>query len=87
MALITDWRQLMKYQDLIRFMPADVMELLDTMNELVPISTLASSEVGWGARLSIMTLWIRLCHYDLRIITGNEKRKIQHEMIHGCGGF
>lgn len=79
----TDWRNLMKYQDLIRYMPPALMELLDTMQSLVPIDIIGVSEMS---RTDAMLQWIRIC-YEHGIISGLEKREIQHEMIHGCGGF
>ena len=73
------WTDLVKYQNLIPNMPADVMDTLDTMNELIPI-------VQKRDRLGTFLQWRGACK-DAGIIDGTDIIKINHEFIHGCGGL
>jgi len=74
-----NWQDLIKYPNLLDNMNPDLIELMDTMQELVPIEEQRD-------RVGTMTSWLYACLVK-GIITPNEDMKIKHEMIHGCGGF
>ena len=73
------WKDLIKYKDLIPNMDPLVVELFDTMMELVPIEENRD-------RLGTFLKWKNNCK-DQGIITPNEESRITNEMIHGCGGL
>jgi len=77
--MILEWRQLIKYPDLIPAMSDEVKGLLDSMQELVPI-------FDKGNRLDSFLEWKRNC-IELEVITPRDESLIINEMIHGCGGM
>lgn len=79
MESIVAWRDLIKYPNLIDRMPIKTLELLDTLQELMPIF--------WDRdRLGTMLTWLRNSQ-EAGLIDYMDKDAIITEMIHGCGGM
>ena len=76
---VIEWRNLVKYQDLIPSMNRRTFDLLEAMNDLVPI-------IYERSRLDTFLTWVRNCQ-ELGLIDSVDKQGIQQEMIHGCGGM
>jgi len=76
---MASWRDLIKYPNLLGRADPRVVEILDTLEELIPI------EEGRD-RLMRMSEWLDKA-YNEELITPNEDVLIKHELIHGCGGF
>jgi ribosome maturation protein Sdo1 len=77
--LVPTWRLLMKYPDLIPHMKSEVMEILDTLQELFPIKF-------YRTKLDTFLMW-----YSKGRATGivnlQEDINVKQEMIHGSGGM
>jgi hypothetical protein len=77
--IVVSWQNLVKYPSLIPVMPGKIRDILDTMEELVPIT--------WDRdRLGTFLTWRRTA-LDLGLITRAEYQSLADEMIHGCGGM
>ena len=76
---IIKWQRLVKYQNLLINIPLETFDLLEVMQELVPIQ--------WRRdRLGTFLRWKRDCR-DLGLINIVDEHKIIHEMVYGCGGL
>jgi len=73
------WKSLMKYSELIPETNGKFEDMLDIMQELIPIK-------DRGDRTSTFIMWVAECR-DQGLINGFEKMDLQHYLIHGYGGF
>lgn len=77
------WRDLMKYPMLIgKESSRDVEEMLDTMDELIPIEEFKDEY----DRLGVILAWIR-AHREAGLIDRTDKGEITMYFIHGPGGL
>jgi hypothetical protein len=77
--VLKSWQQFVKYPNLIPYMNPKVREVLDTLQELLP--------VVWDYdRLGTFLRW-RSKAKDLGLINFQEYDAIGREMIDGCGGM
>jgi hypothetical protein len=76
-----DWRDLMKYPELIPQVNGEHEDMMDAMQELIPLH----QEAGDG-RIDTFILWVADCK-DQGVITLVEKMNLQHYLIHTYGGF
>ncbi len=77
--LVPTWRLLMKYPDLIPHMKMEVMEILDTLQELFPIKF-------YRTKLDTFLMWYSKGRAN-EIVTLQEDIDVKLEMIHGAGGM
>ena len=77
--LVPTWRMLMKYPDLIPHMKREVMEILDTLQELFPIRF-------YRTKLDTFLMWYSNGR-GAKLITLQEDIDVKLEMIHGAGGM
>lgn len=76
---IVVWRDLIKYSNLLYMADERAIELLDIMQELVPIK--------WDFdRVGTFLKWKRTCR-EMGLIDARDESIITNEMIHGCGGM
>ena len=78
-ALVPTWTLLMKYPDLIPHMNDEVRDILNTLQELIPIRF-------YRSRLDTFLMWYAKGR-DAGLVTFQEDMKVKHEMIHGSGGM
>jgi hypothetical protein len=77
--IVPTWRMLMKYPDLIPHMKTEVMEILDTLQELFPIKF-------YRTKLDTFLMWYNKGMAN-KLVTLQEDINVKHEMIHGSGGM
>ena len=77
------WRDYMKYPMLIPKHNTEVEDMLDIMEELIPITV---DDIIWDDRIGIILNWISKC-IKAGIIHEGEKQRIQFKLIHDYGGF
>lgn len=77
--IVPDWTFLIKYPNLLYRTPVQVINTLNTLQELIPI-TFNYDRVG------TFLSWINKGK-DLGLLTPLDMSKITNEMIHGCGGM
>lgn len=73
------WRGYMKYPNLIPFADPRVVEILDTLEDLLPITE-------GRDRVMTILLWLAAGR-DLGLILTKDEFLIKRELIDGCGGF
>jgi len=78
-SLVPTWTMLMKYPKLIPNMNGEIRDILNTLQELIPIKFRRS-------RLDTFLMWWS-CARALGLVTFQEDMKVKHEMIHGAGGM
>jgi len=88
--LVKDWRDLMKYKELIPAYSASnefkFEEMMDTMQELYPIDEFQGASNMPGDRIGILAGWISAC-VGKGLINEGEKIELQHYLINGYGGI
>ena len=77
--LVPTWTLLMKYPKLIPNMNSEVRDILNTLQELIPIKF-------YRSRLDTFLMWFS-CGRALGLVNLQEDMKVKHEMIHGSGGM
>ncbi len=78
-SLVPTWMVLMKYPRLIPAMDTEVRDILNTLQELIPIKF-------YRSRLDTFLMWFSAGR-ALGLVTMQEDMKVKHEMIHGSGGM
>ena len=73
------WIELIKYPKALPYADERAVELMDIMEELVPI-------VWYMDRLGTFLKWREACE-KAGLIDSNDKAILAREMIHGCGGL
>ncbi len=77
--LVPTWTLLMKYPKLIPNMNSEVRDILNTLQELIPIRF-------YRSRLDTFLMWFARGR-NLGLVTPQEDLRIKAEMIHGAGGM
>ncbi len=77
--LVPTWTLLMKYPKLIPNMNGDVRDILNTLQELIPIRF-------YRSRLDTFLMWYHK-GVTAGLITAQEDLRVKAEMIHGAGGM
>jgi hypothetical protein len=74
------WRDLMKYPHLVPDINGEFEDLLDALEDIIPIRPVSNDRVG------TFIMWISFA-VEIGLVTRSEKRDLQHYLIHGYGGF
>lgn len=73
------WRVLMKYHQLIPDVNGPWEDMMDAMQELIPV-------FFYRTKLDSLLHWMRRCKED-GLITYGEKHDLQHYLIHSYSGM
>ena len=78
-----DWREIVKYPRCEGYGSMKGVQLMDTLNELIPIDPFAARDTD---RIGKFLGWID-AGQKAGLITYGEASDIRQELIHGCGGL
>lgn len=77
--IINNWRELIKYPQLLWQADARVIDILDTLHSLMPVKWVDDRSYS-------MIHWISMGK-KCGLLNAHDESIIINEMIHGCGGM